>query len=152
MNRAFRELTQQLEEKCQRLISMRPFVAEAVPSDTPKGGIYLFSEKRTNLYVGRTKRKISTRIRGHFSTAKDCPFAWRLAREETGFRATYKKEGSRTDLLSNPEFCRAYEAAKNRIRKMDVRFVEEADPLRQALLEIYVAIAVHAKHNDFDCH
>jgi hypothetical protein len=71
---------------------------------------------------------------------------------ETGFKPTYKREGSRTHLLSKKEFCQIYEAAKKRIRKMEVRFVEEANPLRQALLEIYVTVATRAKHNDFDCH
>jgi hypothetical protein len=152
MNPKFLKLTNRLEEKFRALKSMRPFAAEKVPNDTPKGGIYLFSENSVPLYAGRTKRKISTRIRGHFSTADDCPFAWRLAREETGCPATYSSKGSRRDLLSKLSFRRAYKKAKQRIRKMDVRFVEEADPLRQALLEIYVAVAVGAKHNDFDTH
>jgi hypothetical protein len=46
----------------------------------------------------------------------------------------------------------AYELAKVRIRKMQVRYVEESDPLCQALLEIYLAIAAHARYNDFDTH
>jgi hypothetical protein len=152
MNPAFRKLTSQLEDKFRALMRMRPFVAEDVPNDTPKGGVYLFSEKGVPLYAGRTKRKIGTRIRGHFSTADDCPFAWRLARDKTGYRATYKRKGSRRDLLSQSDFRRAYEKAKQRIRKMDVRFIEEAEPLRQTLLEVYVAVATHAKHNDFDTH
>jgi hypothetical protein len=133
-------------------MAMQPCTAEKIPNNTPKGGVYLFSEKGIHLYVGRTKRKICKRIRGHFSTAKDCPFAWRLARDKTGFKASYKKEGSRTHLLSKREFYQIYEAAKKQIRKMDVRFVEEVDPLRQTLLEIYVTVATRAKHNDFDCH
>jgi hypothetical protein len=152
MNPKFKKLTVQLEEKFRKLISMKPFVAEDVPGGAPKGGIYLFSEKGVRLYAGRTKRKIDVRIRGHFSTGKDCPFAWRLAREKTGCLATYRQKGSRNDLLLQPKFKQAYEAAKQRIRKMDVRFVEEADPLRQALLEIYVAVVAGAKHNDFDTH
>lgn len=39
-----------------------------------------------------------------------------------------------------------------RIRKMDVRFVEEADPLRQTLLEIYIAVSANSRYNDFDTH
>jgi hypothetical protein len=35
---------------------------------------------------------------------------------------------------------------------MDVRYVEEIDPLKQALLEIYAAVSCGAKHNDFDTH
>ena len=153
MNQAFRELTERLDSKCQALLAMKPFIAESVPGKTPQGGIYLFSDRDLPLYVGRTKRKIGTRIKNHFSTAPDCPFAWRLAREHTGHvKATYRPEGSRRSLLANPEFRNAYEEAKRRIRKMHMRFVEEADPLRQTLLEIYVAIASGAKYNDFDTH
>lgn len=35
---------------------------------------------------------------------------------------------------------------------MDVRFVGEEHPVRQCLLEVYVATAVKARYNDFDCH
>jgi hypothetical protein len=35
---------------------------------------------------------------------------------------------------------------------MSVRWVVEADPTTQALLEIYVAIATGARYNDFDTH
>ena len=35
---------------------------------------------------------------------------------------------------------------------MDVRFVAEADPIRQALLEMYVALEMKTKYNDFDNH
>ena len=35
---------------------------------------------------------------------------------------------------------------------MDIRFVEETDAVRQALLEIYVALALGTTFNDFDNH
>jgi hypothetical protein len=54
--------------------------------------------------------------------------------------------------MLEPEFARAFLESKARIREMELRFVEEADPVRQALLEVYVALAVKAKHNDFDNH
>ncbi len=38
------------------------------------------------------------------------------------------------------------------IRAMEVRYVAESDPTRQALLEIYVATVTEAKYNDFDTH
>jgi hypothetical protein len=33
---------------------------------------------------------------------------------------------------------------------MDLRFVEEADPFRQALLEIYTAVALKTPYNDLE--
>jgi hypothetical protein len=80
-------------------------------------------------------------------------FAFRLARIETGnLKATYKSQGSRTALMSDPTFVKAFHEAKSRIRRMRVRYVEEAEPIHQALLEIYVAIALNTPFNDFDTH
>ncbi|HWA26458.1 MAG TPA: hypothetical protein VG734_12430 [Lacunisphaera sp.] len=148
----FLALTAQLDLKFSRLMALKPIVAEQVPTDTPLGGVYLFSENNVALYAGRTKRKIGVRIRSHFNTAPDCAFAWLLARDVTGFKATYRTADSRIELLKRPAFRAAYDAAKLRIRKMHVRYVHEADPLRQTLLEVYVAVVAQAKHNDFETH
>ena len=66
--------------------------------------------------------------------------------------ATYRQSGSRRELLADREFSKAYADAKTRIREMDVRYVSEPEPLRQTLLEIYVAVAADAKYNDFSPH
>jgi hypothetical protein len=152
MNERFRALVDAFHHKYEALLEMRLVVASDIPRDTPIGGVYLFSDGSTHLYVGRTKRSIAIRIRNHFSTAPDCPFAWLLAREVTGKKATYKTDGSRKALLSDPAFKAEYERAKNRIRRMNVRYVHEADPTGEALLEIYVAVATKARYNDFDTH
>jgi len=152
MNERFRIILEALEGKCQKLLAMRPVTASDVPRKTSAGGVYLFSEGSTHLYAGRTKRTIGVRIREHFSAQPDCPFAWLLARKATGKKAAYRREGGRNALLADPSFKAEYDRAKERIRKMDVRYVHEPDPLRQALLEIYVAVATNAKYNDFDTH
>src|SRR5690349_5655947 len=112
MNEKFRVLVDDLDRKCQALLSMVPVIAEMIPSDTPTGGVYLFSQGEIHLYAGRTRRKIATRIRNHFSTAPDCPFAWLLARKATGKYATYRREGSRKSLLADSIFKAEYERAK----------------------------------------
>ena len=153
MDNRFKELIDNLHAKFEALSRMEPVTVDTVPADTPKGGIYLFSEGYHHLYAGRTKRSIRDRLKDHVSTAEDCPFAWHLAREATGKKvASYKSEGSRKHLLSQPSFKKAYEDAKLRIRKMRVRYVGEPDPLRQALLEIYVAVVTKSRFNDFDTH
>ena len=35
---------------------------------------------------------------------------------------------------------------------MSVRYVSEPDPIRQALLEMYVSVSLATPHNDFDNH
>jgi hypothetical protein len=152
VNKKFRDIVDVLEGQWQTLLMTVPVNANDVPNDTPVGGVYLFSEHGVHLYTGRTKRRIALRIRYHFSTARDSPFAWLLARKATGMRATYRPSGSRRALLDDPTFEAEYERAKEQIRRMHVRWVHEPDPLRQALLEIYVAIASQARYNDFDTH
>jgi hypothetical protein len=41
---------------------------------------------------------------------------------------------------------------KTRIQQYGLRYVEEADPAREALLEIYASIVLRKKVNDFDTH
>jgi hypothetical protein len=153
MNQRFAELVTPLEAKCQELLAMSPVEASKVPTDTPVGGVYLFSEGEVHLYVGRTKRPICKRIRNQFGANPNAAsFPWLIAREATGRRATYKQNGSRKELLKDSEFRTAYDDARARIREMQVRYVHEPEPLRQALLEIYVAVITAARYNDFDTH
>jgi hypothetical protein len=80
-------------------------------------------------------------------------FAFRLAREATGtLVAAYTAAGSRAALCAQDDFGAAFSLAKERVRQMDVRYVEETDPLRQALLEIYVSIVLRTPYNDFNTH
>jgi hypothetical protein len=153
MHEEFRKFTDGLDEQLNQLLRMTPVTLEHSIHNTPKGGVYLFTENGIHLYVGRTKNKFSDRLRGHVNTATDCPFAFRIAREETGFTGSaYSGEGTRKNLLKNAKFVGAYEAAKKRIKKMEIRWVQESDPTRQALLEIYVSVVLKTPYNDFDTH
>ena len=144
-----------LAPKCQRLLRMKPVVAAALRGGTPTGGVYLFSEGNTHLYAGRTKRAIGVRIRNQFGrNVSAASFPSLIAREVTGRRrAAYTRgAGTRAELLADPEFGAALDNARTRISAMLVRYVQEVDPLRQALLEIYVAVVTNARYNDFDTH
>jgi len=35
---------------------------------------------------------------------------------------------------------------------MDLRYVEESDPVRQTLLEVYIAVVLKTPYNDFNNH
>jgi hypothetical protein len=145
-----------LKPQLHSLLTISPVTPESLPANMPRNGIYLLSEGERHLYVGRSNN-IRKRISRHSSpsaTHRMAAFAFRLAREATGnIKATYKKgEGSRAALMKDPVFVSAFTAAKYRIRKMNLRFVEEADPVRQTLLEIYVAVVLDTPYNDFDTH
>ncbi len=152
MNEKFREHVERLHPIFESLIQMEPVTVQSLPKQMPKSGIYLFSEGSTHLYVGRSK-KLRSRVQYHCGTANDAPFAFKLARHETGnVKATYTVVGSRRQLLEDPAFAAAYLQAKNRIRRMHLRFVEEPNPDRQALLEIYATLSLSTPYNDFDTH
>ena len=155
MNPTFASAIVQLHPSFEALLAMEPCHPLKVPKSAPQAGIYLLSEGLQHLYVGRSNR-ISKRLGNHCrvgATYKMAAFAFRLARLETGhLKASYKPIGSRADLMKDPKFRAAFVTAKDRIRHMDVRYVSEPDPLRQALLEVYVAIALRTAHNDFDTH
>ncbi len=155
MDPRFAEIVARLDPSLKALLAAAPCKPLSVPRVAPQAGIYLLSEGARRLYVGRSNR-IRKRLGNHCrmgATWRMAAFAFQLAREATGnLRATYAKQGSRRALMEDPAFARAFDAAKARIRDMDVRLVEEADPVRQAILEVYVAVVLQTPYNDFDTH
>ncbi|MGE0200778.1 MAG: GIY-YIG nuclease family protein [Candidatus Melainabacteria bacterium] len=143
MDARFTSLLDQLESKFKALTEMVPVLIQSFPVKDKRPGVYLFSEGTHHLYVGRTNH-VRSRWGNHCnpgSGPKSAAFAIKLARRETGLQSK-----------RYPDFKAAFTAAKARIRNMSFRFVEEADPTRQALLEIYCAIVLETPYNDFDNH
>ncbi len=155
MHASFNLYVETLHPSFERLMSMSPLSMAALPKRLPEKCVYLFSESEKHLYVGRTRR-LRNRLRQHSIAGaqhNQAVFAFRLAREMTGnLLAAYSTKGGRLALSIDPIFAAAFTKAKARVRTMDLRFVEETDPLRQALLEIYVSIVLETKYNDFDTH
>lgn len=155
MHPVFREYIESLEPSFQKLLNMNPVTVATLPREIPMSGIYLFSEDSVHLYVGRTNT-IRKRLQSHCrpsSGHNSATFAFRLTREITGItQATYVAKGSRADLETHPTFGPEFIAQKQRVRQMQVRYVSEPDPMRQALLEMYVSVSLGTPHNDFDNH
>ena len=155
MHKRFAAIVESLDPSFRRLLEMKAVAPSTLPRVMPTSGVYLLSEGKRHLYVGRS-RNIRKRLGRHCrpgATYRMAAFAFQLAREETGHvKATYKTDGSRADLFEDPVFRRAFDRAKARIREMAARFVEERDPVRQAVLEIYVATVLKTPYNDFDTH
>lgn len=117
-------------------------------------GIYLFTEEGKHLYVGRS-RKLRGRIRGHSKPASrtnQAHFAVHLARES--YEAEHGEQPQKP-FRDHAAFQQHFAAAKERIAAMEVRFVltptSSMDAL-QAVLEIYVAVELQARYNDFATH
>jgi len=155
MNPKFANVIESLEPAFQRLIQMDPVSAERLPRTMPTRGIYLFSDGATHLYVGRSNN-IRGRIALHCragSQHNQATFAFRMARHHTGqTEAAYTASGSRREMAKDAVFGPVFVASKARIRSLDLRFVEEADATRQALLEIYTATVLVTPYNDFENH
>jgi hypothetical protein len=156
MHEKFRIYTEALHPKFEALMEMSPVTTGTLPPEMKGAGVYMFSENGRHLYVGRT-RNIRSRYGQHTRTGtghNNAPFAFKLARETTGIlKSTYKSdETSRANLMLNSDFLEAFNNALVRMRAMEFRFVEEADPTRQCLLEIYVSVVCGSPYNDFDTH
>jgi len=124
-----------------------------LPRGSLGAGIYMFSENGHVLYVGRTnnlRKRLQYHTRNNHNQAT---FAFLLARHKTGnLKASYKTKGSRQDLLEDHAFRAAFDASRDRIRQMDVQFVQETDPIKQTVLEVFAAFETKAQFNDFDNH
>ncbi|MFO0493125.1 MAG: hypothetical protein ACK51T_11910, partial [bacterium] len=144
INPDFAAMIEKLPPSLERLMAMVPVTIATLPpvGTMPKSGIYWLSEGSASIYVGRSRR-IRERLQEHVcpsSGHNQASFAFLLAREMTGrLDATYKAVGSRANLLTEVPFGAAFAQAKERIRMMDLRFVEETHPVCQCLLEVYVA-------------
>lgn len=153
---AFVRYAEALHPSFEKLVAMPPVTVPTLPRDAPKECVYLFSEAGKDLYVGRT-RHLRQRMRQHSipsSRHNQAVFAFRLARQETGrLVAAYSGDGTRALLAANDAaFAAAFTGAKGRVRAMELRYVEETDPLRQVLLEIYASIVLATPYNDFNTH
>jgi predicted GIY-YIG superfamily endonuclease len=156
MDPRFAFVVESLHSPFEQLIAMTPAGHGRLPRGMPHQGVYMFSEGDRHLYVGRSnhlRRRFGQHCRPS-SQHNQAVFAFRLAREATGLTipAYSTGEDSRAALARDPVFNGAFAAAKTRVRAMDYRCVEITDQTRQALLELYCAIALGCPYNDFNTH
>jgi predicted GIY-YIG superfamily endonuclease len=154
MNKRLKGLIDSLEPKLTQLRKAKSFRLPVGSRQIPREGLYLFSEKGKPLYVGRSYN-IRRRLQLH---TRDCSsyfqaFATYLAKETTGLKASYVLKKIAPEHFSNQQsFKQAFASAKKRIKKMNIQILEEADPIRQAVLEVCVALTFPTKYNDFRTH
>lgn len=155
MDPKFAALVETLAPKVTELLASPAYRKGQLPRQVPASGIYLFSENGFHLYVGRSdniRRRYGLHTRPS-AAHNQASFAFLMARHQTNnLRVAYRTGGGRNWLIEQPEFLSAFRDAKQRIAQMDFRFVEETDANRQALLEIYAAIVLETKYNDFRNH
>lgn len=126
-------------------------------------GVYLFSEGRRPLYVGRcglTERarragagfsNFRTRLAGHTRPSArhfEAAFAWRLACEDAEGQGLELPPG-RSERERDPIFAALFVAAKQRVTDMEFRVVEiDDDPMAYAF-ELYAAFVLDTPYNSF---
>ncbi|HWR51343.1 MAG TPA: GIY-YIG nuclease family protein [Bryobacteraceae bacterium] len=156
MNTDFQNAISGLEGKCAMLLAMQPVAVAEAKGIGSVAGVYLLSQGTKHLYVGRSNN-IRRRLRLHCQGARNqAPLAKQLAMlhlSQAGvpLPSAYRK-GNKEFYGTDPQFCRAFKNAKVTVASSSVRFVEEREPVAQALLEIYVALAMKTPFNDFDVH
>ena len=156
----FNTIFDEFDNLCLKLLKMNPVGRRYKTSpEKKKSGIYLFSENGKPVYVGRS-RNIRNRYNGHISSSPySASFAFLLARVKTGMNeASYisgpKTSGPKTrkELMEDCKFKEAFNKARQQIREMEFRYVEESNSIRQALLEIYCAVKLNTEYNKFETH
>jgi len=148
----FTQAVNDVEEKCSTLLNSPRYALDSLPRSVPQSGIYMFSEGGLALYVGRTN-KMRNRLRYHTaSNHNQATFAFLLAREETGKKATYKKLGFSQRSLERPGVSVSIRQSAGSNPSYGDSVYRGEGPKRQALLEICAALRAGAKYNDFDNH
>lgn len=152
MAERFEEKVAQLPELLQRLTASPPLPV-AQPDALPKApGVYVFYQDDSPVYAGLT-RNLRQRMRNHIAgTAAKSAFAFRLARHKTDRKATYRPEGSRKQLMLDPTFRPVFDECIELVRGMQVRAIVVEEPEMRYLLEIYAALELDCRHNDFNSH
>lgn len=115
-------------------------------------GIYALFENDAPVYVGRT-RNLAQRFRAHVTDSHNsASFALKRTKAIHGLKATYKKSGSRADIVSHPETRITFLSEIEKIRAMRYRFKEMQDPIEQYLLELAVTLKYNLPLDGFDSH
>lgn len=152
MNEQFNRKISGIPALFAQLHSAEPFPAKGSANLKNKPGVYMFLENGVPVHVGRTRNMLG-RLRSHVTKNHNAAsFAFKCARKETGRAATYKPQGSRKALQSDPEFAPAFHRHIERTKAMTVRFLEVPDPVSQYLLELYASLEYGLELSEFDTH
>lgn len=147
--RSFKEYISKLPSLHRKLNDSSPMSISPAKQFPNSPGIYVLMENEQPIYVGRSK-KIRQRIQNHIGgRPEQSSFAFKLAREITGKKASYKPEGSRQDLMNDPDFKNAFQITVDRIRNLKVKFVIIEDDVLQHLFEVYASLELKTPHNQF---
>ncbi len=79
----------------------------------------------------------------------DASFAYRLAKEMAEKKG-YKEKLTRKIFTTTSPYKEMFSAAKARVAKMQMTYVEVEDPYIQTIFEVYAALELNTTYNHFD--
>ena len=152
MNTAFDKMVFEMPRLLLKLRQTEPVGRDNLRG-VPQHGVYVLYEDGNPIYVGRSNR-LKARLLEHSrqgSTHYGATLAFNLAKENAA------KEGidisrNRSQLEKDRIFKDMFTQAKNRVYQMKIRTIQVDDPVVQTLFEVYAALALKTKYNDFDTH
>ncbi len=144
-----------LDASLRKLLMCEPIRFSDCSKRLPLSVVYLFSFNDRPIYVGRSN-KFRQRLGNHCrpsSRSNQASLAFRLACTKLDHRPERYRKGQGADysLRTVAGLADEFERQKQQLSTMDIRFVEEERQERQALLEIYCALALGVPH-DFGTH
>ena len=100
-------------------------------------------------HTGRT-RNLHGRVRAHTANSHNsASFAFKSTRHVLNLTATYKPDGSRAHLMSDPVFKAEFDRQRARIGQMKLRYVEIDCPIEQHLFELFAALRLGTSLTEF---
>ena len=155
MNERFKKLTDRMPLRLQALLE-QPLIAidDIGITQVPQKGVYVFFEGNKPIYVGRSNR-LKKRLKEHSQRSSDhysATLAFRIAKQNTLTLPKKEKKQTNEQLMKNRDFVEEFEAAKDRIARTKIRFIGIEGQIEQAMFEIYAALALNTRYNDFGTH
>ena len=113
-------------------------------------GIYVLYERGKPMYVGRSDN-LADRLLKHGQPSggsETATFAFNIAKQEfPGSSSMVRK-----DLQNDEVFQLLFDAAKERVRRMEVRVIGIVDPVEQTIFEVYAHLELQTPFNSFENH
>jgi len=135
-------------------LKRKPLLNRNELHDIPSSGVYVFYRENKPLYVGRSNR-LKERIQEHGRPSSDhysATLAFTIAKERMNFNRNKRRLATRNDLEKAPGFKEEFFLARKQVAAMQVKVVKIEDQRAQTLFEIYAALVLNTKYNDFQTH
>ena len=156
---AWEQLVAKLEPLLRKLLAAQAARLHAHKPPIPQEpGLYLFEEDGRQLYIGQA-RKLRTRLTDHFEPSSGpykADFAFLLARRPDPDRPAPAPVLTRASVSRKRRLGssrrESLSEAKERVRRMQIRYLVEPDPELRTVFEVYATLKLNLPYNNFETH